>query len=36
MHKKMCIAFVFSYPDLPDCVSCGETIESAVANALDA
>ena len=28
--------FVVSYPDLPGCVTCGETIEAAVANALDA
>lgn len=28
--------FVISYPDLPGCITCGETIEAAVANALDA
>lgn len=28
--------FVASYPDLPGCLSCGETIESAVANIQDA
>lgn len=28
--------FVVSYPDLPGCISCGETIERAVANAMDA
>ena len=28
--------FVVSYPDLPGCITCGETAESAVANALDA
>lgn len=28
--------FVVTYPDLPGCISCGETIESAVANAIDA
>ncbi len=28
--------FVVSYPDLPGCITCGETIESAVTNALDA
>ena len=28
--------FVVSYPDLPGCITCGETIESAVQNALDA
>ena len=28
--------FVASYPDLPGCITCGETAESAVANALDA
>ena len=25
-----------SYPDLPGCITCGETVENAVANALDA
>ena len=25
--------FVVSFPDLPGCISCGETVESAVANA---
>lgn len=28
--------FVVSYPDLPGCITCGETIENAIANALDA
>lgn len=28
--------FVVSYPDLPGCITYGETIESAVTNALDA
>lgn len=28
--------FVVSYPDLPGCLTCGETLESAVANARDA
>ena len=28
--------FVVSYPELPGCITCGETIEAAVANALDA
>ena len=28
--------FVISYPDLPGCITCGETVESAVANASDA
>lgn len=28
--------FVVSYPDLPGCITCGETVESAVANARDA
>jgi len=28
--------FVVSYPELPGCITCGESIESAVANALDA
>lgn len=28
--------YVASYPDLPGCITCGETMESAVANAVDA
>lgn len=28
--------FVVSYPDLPGCITCGETLESAKENALDA
>ena len=28
--------FVVSFPDLLGCISCGETVESAVANAMDA
>lgn len=28
--------FVVSFPDLPGCITCGETIESAVSNAADA
>lgn len=28
--------FVISYPDLPGCITCGETIELAVENAVDA
>ncbi len=28
--------FVVSYPDLPGCITCGETVEKAVANALHA
>lgn len=28
--------FVVSYPDLPGCITCGETIENAVANAMGA
>lgn len=28
--------FVVSYPDLPGCITRGETVETAVANALDA
>ena len=28
--------FVISFPDLPGCITCGETMESAVANAMDA
>ena len=26
--------FVVNFPDLPGCITCGETIESALANAL--
>ena len=28
--------FVVSFPDLSGCITCGETVESAVANAMDA
>ena len=28
--------YVVSYPDLPGCITCGETIESAITNAQDA
>ena len=28
--------FVVSFPDLPGCITCGENVESAVANAMDA
>lgn len=28
--------FVISYPDLPGCVTCGETVEAAVVNIMDA
>ena len=28
--------YVISYPDLPGCITCGETIEAAVANVVDA
>ncbi len=28
--------YVVSFPDLPGCFTCGETIESAVENAIDA
>lgn len=28
--------FVASYPDLPGCISCGETVEAEAANAQDA
>lgn len=28
--------YVVSFPDLPGCITCGETIESAIANAADA
>lgn len=28
--------FVVSYPDLPGCLTCGDTMESALINAVDA
>ena len=28
--------FVVSFPDLPGCITCGETLEAVVANAADA
>jgi len=28
--------YVVSFPDLPGCLTCGETVETAVANAMDA
>ena len=28
--------FVVKYPDLPGCISCGETLENAIENAKDA
>ena len=28
--------FVASYPELPGCITCGETLDEAVSNALDA
>ena len=28
--------FVVSFPDLPGCLTCGQSLESALANALDA
>ncbi|MCI8895473.1 MAG: hypothetical protein HFI42_15200 [Lachnospiraceae bacterium] len=28
--------FAVSYPELPGCITCGETVEKAVANAIDA
>ena len=28
--------FVASYPELPGCITCGDTVEAAVANAADA
>ena len=28
--------FVVYYPDLPGCITCGDTIEAAIANARDA
>lgn len=28
--------YIASYPDLPGCITCGETLETAAANAVDA
>ncbi len=28
--------YVVSFPDLPGCITCGETIEQAIENAMDA
>ncbi|MDD6068269.1 MAG: type II toxin-antitoxin system HicB family antitoxin [Succinivibrio sp.] len=28
--------FVVSFPELPGCLTCGQSLESALANALDA
>ena len=28
--------FIVSYPDLPGCITCGDTMEAAIANARDA
>ncbi len=28
--------FVVSFPELPGCITCGENMESAIANAMDA
>ena len=28
--------FVVSFPELPGCITCGETMESAISNAMDA
>ena len=28
--------FLVSYPDLPGCITCGDTMEAAIANARDA
>ena len=28
--------FVVSFPELPGCITCGQTLENALANALDA
>ena len=28
--------FVVSFPELPGCITCGDTIETAIANAVDA
>ena len=28
--------YVVSFPDLPGCLTCGQSLESALANALDA
>ena len=36
MSLRSASGFVVSYPDLPGCITCGETVEQAVANAQDA
>ena len=28
--------YVVSFPELPGCITCGQTVESAIANAMDA
>ena len=28
--------YIISFPDLPGCISCGETVEEAIVNAVDA
>lgn len=36
MHDTMEKGFVISFPELPGCVTCGETLDAALANAEDA
>ena len=36
VEDKEEVGFVVSYPELPGCITCGETMESAIANAQDA
>ena len=35
-YRRNAGGFVVSYPDLPGYITCGETLERAVANAVDA
>ena len=36
VNDSVVVCFVVSFPDLPGCITCGETLEAAVANAADA
>ncbi|WP_242826273.1 type II toxin-antitoxin system HicB family antitoxin [Blautia wexlerae] len=36
VEDKTEVGFVVSYPDLPGCITCGETVKSVISNALDA
>lgn len=36
VEDKVESGFVISLPELPGCITCGETLETAVANILDA